>query len=456
MATSYNLNDNKFLKNRLAYHAASRVGIQVGQSLAQATNVDGHIVQAKDVWTASVDQFVKQTTDALKTSSDAIATNEDLVAEFKKGVIGDDIIKIEIGTDGVDGFIWRNKKYPAIELYENVKMSPDAFSSSATGGKYETYYVYDADGNRQQVFVPPTAVMDAGNPVPGYTARIQASRNGSSGWTDLKDLSFWDPSVGDWEFVYLSGMAIFHPSATPVGKSYPNLRITVFRYIGTVVDDITGGLEDRFEELVQQHDKDIEDFREEVRKDLAKVLDFKGTKQAIADLPAVKNYEFDANDILVKVNGEPVAANFVDSVVYPRVGDVWHIVADDSEQVYVENRTDVVVDEVVTGYTITGEWEEFGTVQDFSGFVTDEELTEELNDKVSTADNLAANKILVGNGDKSIADSVYSAAAAVVAVDDSATADAAVLTNEKQVNATALAILAAIEAELCWKDNMGE
>jgi phosphohistidine swiveling domain-containing protein len=448
MATSYNLNDNKFLKNRLAYHAASRVGIQVGQSLAQATNVDGHIVQAKDVWTASVDQFVKQTTDALKTSSDAIATNEDLVAEFKKGVIGDDIIKIEIGTEGVDGVIWRNKKYPAIELYENVKMKPDAFSSSATGGKYETYYVYDADGKRQQVFVPPTAVMDAGNPVPGYTARIQASKNGSSGWTDLKDLSFWDPSVGDWEFVYLSGMAIFHPSATPVGKSYPNLRITVFRYIGTVVDDVTGGLEDRFEELAQQHDKDIEDFRDEVRKDLAKVLDFKGTKQAIADLPAVKNYEFDANDILVKVNGEPIAADFVDSVVYPRVGDVWHVVADDGEYVYVEDTTELFTGEgdekVVTGYTVIGRWEEFGTATDYSNFVTTDDA------------DLAENKILVGSGTKKIVDSVYSAAAAVVAVDDSATADAAVLTNEKQVNATALAILAAIEAELCWKENMGE
>ena len=456
MANEYNLDTNKFLRNRLSYHAASRVGIQVGQSLAQATNIDGHIVQSKDVWTAGADEFVKQSTDALKTSSDVIKTNEDLVSQFTDITDGT-VTKIEIGTDGVNGVIWRNTKFPAIELYENVRMVADEFSSSGTGGKYETYYVYDQNNKRQQVFVPPTAVQDAGNPVPGYSARIQY-RDGAAGtWTDLKDVSAWDPSYGRWEFVYLSGMAIFHPEHTPVGKygADVELRVTTFRYIGsvvsTIVEDIKADADKAIQDFQEDADKAIQDFQEdadEVLAGLVNVLTFKGSKASVGELPKVKSYELDEEKVVVKIDGVEVAADYVDSVVYPSSGDVWHVIADDGEYVYVEDTTELFTGEgaekVVTGYTVIGRWEEFGTATDYSNFVTTDDA------------DLAENKILVGSGTKKIVDSVYSAAAAVVAVDDSATADAAVLTNEKQVNATALAILAAIEAELCWKENMGE
>ena len=442
MATSYNLNDNKFLKNRLAYHAASRVGIQVGQSLAQATNVDGHIVQSKDVWTAGIDEFVKQSTEALKTSSDAIKTNEDLVAQFTDITDGT-VTKIEIGTDGIDGIIWRNSKFPAIELYQNVRMKADEFSSSQTGGKYEAYYVFDADEKRQQVFVPPTAVMDGSNPVPGYTARIQARKSDASDWTDLKDLSFWDPSLGDWEFVYMSGMAIFNPAATPVGKLYPQLRITAFRYIGSVVSTIVDDIRD-------DADKVIEGIKEDADKALAELvtaLTFKGTKATVADLPAVRNYEYDAKGVVVKINGVAVAADYVDDIVYPRVGDVWHVNADGGEYVYAETTTELSTGEgdekVVTGSTVIGRWEEFGSAVDYSNFVTTDDA------------ELAENKILVGSGTKKVVDSEYSAAASEAAI---VSGSATVLANEKQVLATATALAQAlfdeIQAELEWKTEM--
>ena len=445
MANEYNLDTNKFLRNRLSYHAASRVGIQVGQSLAQATNIDGHIVQSKDVWTAGDDEFVKQSTDALKTSSDVIKTNEDLVSQFTDITDGT-VTKIEIGTDGIDGIIWRNTKFPAIELYENVRMVADEFSSSGTGGKYETYYVYDQHDKRQQVFVPPTAVQDEGNPVPGYSARIQY-RDGATGtWTDLKDVSAWDPSYGRWEFVYLSGMAIFHPEHTPVGKygSDVELRVTTFRYIGSVVSTIV-------EDIKAGADKAIQDFQEdadEVLAGLVNVLTFKGSKASVAELPKVKNYELDANKVVVKINDVDVDPDYVDKTVYPGIGDVWHVIADDGEYVYVEDTTELFTGEgaekVVTGYTVIGRWEEFGTATDYSNFVTTDDA------------DLAENKILVGSGTKKIVDSVYSAANAETAIE---TGSATVLANEKQVLATATALAQAlfeeIQAELEWKTTMG-
>ena len=84
MALVYDLNNNKFLKNRLQFHAASRVGISVGQALAQATNVDGHIVTDTQIWSSPSGDFPKNT-GANKTTSDGVAATEDLVSVFKNG-----------------------------------------------------------------------------------------------------------------------------------------------------------------------------------------------------------------------------------------------------------------------------------------------------------------------------------------------------------------------------------
>ena len=83
---SYNLNDNAFLKNRLQGHAASRITIQTGQAMAQATNADGHTVLANKVWAAPAEAFVRHINAAMKTSSDVVATTNDLAAVFKAPV----------------------------------------------------------------------------------------------------------------------------------------------------------------------------------------------------------------------------------------------------------------------------------------------------------------------------------------------------------------------------------
>ena len=78
-----NLDDNSYLRNRLKYHAASRIGIQTGEALGQAMNTDGHNVQSSQVWTSPASDFIVQSTDAMKKSTDGIATNIQLVADFK-------------------------------------------------------------------------------------------------------------------------------------------------------------------------------------------------------------------------------------------------------------------------------------------------------------------------------------------------------------------------------------
>ena len=224
-----NLDDNNYLRNRLKYHAASRIGIQTGEALGQAMNIDGHNVQSSQVWTSPASDFIVQSTDAMKKSTDGIATNIQLVADFKK-----------TGTkvkDLANGEVWENNSYPAVRLYCQCEMSA-VFGSNGVGSKYEAYELLDG-GNRIMDWIAPTSVKDNGLPVPGYTARIEGYK--ASKWTDLQncgDVSGnWALAQNNWEFVYMSGMCTFHPETTPTEYSYTKLRITAFAYKGSYLSD---------------------------------------------------------------------------------------------------------------------------------------------------------------------------------------------------------------------------
>ena len=224
-----NLDDNSYLRNRLKYHAASRIGIQTGQALGQAMNTDGHNVQSSQVWTSPASDFIVQSTDAMKKSTDGIKTNIQLVADFKA-----------TGTkvkDLANGEVWENDNYPAVKPYCQSEMSAVA-GSNGVGSKYEAYELLDG-ANRIMDWIAPTSVKDNGLPVPGYTARIEGYK--SSKWTDLQncgDVSGnWALKQNNWEFVYMSGMCTFHPETTPTEYSYTKLRITAFAYKGSYLSD---------------------------------------------------------------------------------------------------------------------------------------------------------------------------------------------------------------------------
>ena len=224
-----NLDDNSYLRNRLKYHAASRIGIQTGQALGQAMNTDGHNVQSSQVWTSPASHFIVQSTDDMKKSTNGILTNIQLVADFK--ATGTKI------KDLANGEVWENNKYPAVRLYCQCEMSAVA-GSNGVGSKYEAYELLDG-GNRIMDWIAPTSVKDNGLPVPGYTARIEGYK--ASKWTDLEncgDVSGnWALAQNNWEFVYMSGMCTFHPETTPTEYSYTKLRITAFAYKGSYLSD---------------------------------------------------------------------------------------------------------------------------------------------------------------------------------------------------------------------------
>lgn len=224
MATiKYNLDDNIFLKNRLSFHAASKVGISTKESLAQATNPDGHTVTDSQVWTALNSSFPKNTGDN-KTTSDGVAATKDLVAVFKNGAT--------LKKSLAGGNVWINTNYPAVELYENVEMTAVANSDD------EAWEILD--GPRVMDWVAATSVKDNGVPVPGYAGIIEASSDGTS-WTILQKssaLSYgWELAKGTWEFIYMPGMLKFHPDYIPSKMGFSRIRITAFKYIGGYLSD---------------------------------------------------------------------------------------------------------------------------------------------------------------------------------------------------------------------------
>lgn len=219
----------KFLDNRLKYHTASRVGAQTGYSLAQALDPDGHIVRHSSVWTAPTDDFPMNV--SATTKPDDATT--DLVAVFKQGAT----VNRTVGG----GNVYHNAAYPAVELFEEVKMTgvsgSDGVDSDLGGGKGATFQAYEIreNGARVMDWVAPTAVLNSYNtPQAGYSGIAEARKDGA--WTILQKDASWALSAGTWEFVYMSGLLIFEPTVTPLNKDYDAVRFTGFKYIGDTLD----------------------------------------------------------------------------------------------------------------------------------------------------------------------------------------------------------------------------
>ena len=235
--------DEKYLANRLKYHAASRVATQTGQALVQALNVDGHTVTTNKVWAAPQTAFANNS--ALnKGITESVAATNDLVAVFKNGATSTAFWN--------GGLVWTNPAYPAVKLYENVPMTAVTGSDGkASNGKFQAYEVLaDADGVtsgslRIGDWISPTAVTDqeTGMPVAGYSG-IPMYNN-----TPLKqaDTSKWLETDGHFEFIYMAGLLTFEPGYTPEDKNATNgknlVKITAFKYVGDYVDDVLAKIE---------------------------------------------------------------------------------------------------------------------------------------------------------------------------------------------------------------------
>lgn len=248
--TTYQL--NPFFKNRVKYHSASRLASQTGEGLAQAMNVDGHIVTTAKVWAAPATAFPNN---ADKDNVDAIDATNDLVTVFKTAVKLADGAMSEVSsvdfwsTDKADvksGKVWTNTAYPAVKLYENVPMT--AVKGSDGGGKFQSFEILaGADGYsegtlRVSDWVTPTSVADL------TTGKVVAGFSGIpmySGAALTKDTSRWSPDKGTWEFVYIAGMLTFEPGYTPQDKAstavdantYKSVvSLTAFKYCGEYLD----------------------------------------------------------------------------------------------------------------------------------------------------------------------------------------------------------------------------
>ena len=236
---------NTYLKNRFQYHAGSRVATETKEAFAQAMNPDGHTVTNSKIWASPLSDFPKNT-GSNKTSSDGITTTNDLVAVFKEGLsdsgtavgTGHVITKTELVKGG---YKWTNNGYPAVVLYEQAVMSGVQYSDGPDSGtgKYQAYEVLDG-GARVKDWVSPTAVEDNGNPIPGFTGIVEVKKS-TGNWTIIQKVPDgtyqWALANSRWEFVYGAGMLTFEPTFTPVGKNWPNVRITAFAYVGDYLTD---------------------------------------------------------------------------------------------------------------------------------------------------------------------------------------------------------------------------
>ena len=225
----------KYLANRLKYHTASRIATQTGESLAQALNVDGHTVTMSKVWAAPANAFAYNKN---KANTDSFDATTDLVAVFKASFEGSTVTSGEIAG----GKWWENTAYPAVRLYENVKMTK--VNGSDGGGKFQAFAVLaGADGKssgtlRLTDWIAPTAVADptTGLPVAGYSGIPMYSG------TVLKksNTSKWAESIGSYEFAYIAGLLTFAPGYTPQevydASATEKITLTAFKYIGDYAD----------------------------------------------------------------------------------------------------------------------------------------------------------------------------------------------------------------------------
>ena len=224
----------KYLANRLKYHAASRIASQEDESLLQALTLDGHTVVTSKIWASS--RFPVNT-EEWKRKKDGVPATQDLVAVFK-GLPG--TVSTVLANGGTK---WTNPNYD-VELYEAVPMTPVA-GSNGSGSNYEAYELLE-DGKRLQDWVSPMAAFDPeiNAPIPGFTGIFEAK--GTTGnWVELSEDSEWVLANGTWEFAYLGGMLTFNKDYTPVGKSKANIRMTAFRYCGEYLSEDLADTESR-------------------------------------------------------------------------------------------------------------------------------------------------------------------------------------------------------------------
>ena len=223
----------KYLANRLKYHAASRIASQEGEALLQALTLDGHTVVTSKVWAGT--RFPVNTTEYKKSKNGSKSTL-DLVKVFKEA-------EGTISESFNGGTRYTNTNYD-VELYENVDMTAVPGSNSS-GNNYESYEVLSGTV-RLQDWVSPMAAFDPSinAPIPGFTGIFYSSSDGTN-FTELGDQSTWVPSLGNWEFAYIGGMLTFDASVTPVGKGQTNIKLTAFRYCGEYLSEDLADTESR-------------------------------------------------------------------------------------------------------------------------------------------------------------------------------------------------------------------
>jgi hypothetical protein len=224
--------DAKYLANRLKYHTASRIATQTGEALAQALNVDGHIITTNKVWAAPQTAFINNVD---KANTDSVDATNDLVSAFKIG-------GVETAFHA-GGSVWTNPSYPAVRLYENVPMTK--VKGSDGGGKFQAFEILAgedgvSEGTKRIVdWIAPTAVADqvTGLPVAGYSGIPQY--NGQA--LKVANPGKWAESLGSYEFAYMSGLLTFEPGFTPQDVDSANgvnkIKLTAFKYIGAYLSD---------------------------------------------------------------------------------------------------------------------------------------------------------------------------------------------------------------------------
>ena len=312
--TTYQL--NPYLKNRLKYHAASRLASQTGEGLAQAMNVDGHIVTTAKIWAAPATAFPNN---ADKNNVDATDATNDLVAVFKTPVEIAEGIMSEVSsvdfwaTDkaGVkSGKVWTNTAYPAVKLYENVPMT--AVKGSDGGGKFQAFEILAAaDGYsegtlRVNDWVAPTSVADL------TTGKVVAGFSGIpmfKGEALPKDTTRWAAALGTWEFVYIAGMLTFEPGYTPQNKATDAVdsktfksvvTLTAFKYCGDYLTDTITDINTKVETAVDELNTAISNARE-----IAKVsVTLKGGMAAPANTGKTIDSEISDGVLTMTINAE--------------------------------------------------------------------------------------------------------------------------------------------------------
>ena len=316
MADVTNNTLNAYFKNRVKYHAASRLASQTGEGLAQALNVDGHIVTTAKIWAAPATAFPNN---ADKNNVDATDATNDLVAVFKTPVEIAEGIMSEVSsvdfwaTDkaGVkSGKVWTNTAYPAVKLYENVPMT--AVKGSDGGGKFQAFEILAAaDGYsegtlRVNDWVAPTSVADL------TTGKVVAGFSGIpmfKGEALPKDTTRWAAALGTWEFVYIAGMLTFEPGYTPQNKATDAVdsktfksvvTLTAFKYCGDYLTDTITDINTKVETAVDELNTAISNARE-----IAKVsVTLKGGMAAPANTGKTIDSEISDGVLTMTINAE--------------------------------------------------------------------------------------------------------------------------------------------------------